>query len=175
MLSSQNIESELSYAYLHAVASRGGIMCEVLGRHADEAGVDVQLRVKGRLAENSILTQFAIDVQLKATKKKPVEQDGKYSYSLKRKNYDELRSVDTGAPQLLVVLFLPEDATTWLTHSEECLVTRRCAYWLTLRGAPATDQESRTVYIPTANLLSVEAIRDLMTRFSRREVLNYAQ
>jgi hypothetical protein len=40
MLFAQNIESELSYAYLHAIASRGGIICEVAGRHSDEAGVD---------------------------------------------------------------------------------------------------------------------------------------
>ena len=40
MLGEQNIESELSYAYLHAVASRAGIICENAGRHSDEAGVD---------------------------------------------------------------------------------------------------------------------------------------
>jgi hypothetical protein len=121
------------------------------------------------------LTQFTVDVQLKATKKIPVEQDGKYSYSLKVKNYDELRSTNTGAPQLLVVLFLPDDAKTWLTHSEDCLVARRCAYWLSLRGAPGTDQASKTVYIPRANLLSVEGLRTLMSRFSKQEVLNYVE
>ena len=61
---------------------------------------------KGSLANDSILTQFTVEVQLKATKKVPVEQDGKYSYSLKVKNFDELRSTNTGVPQLLVVLFL---------------------------------------------------------------------
>ena len=87
MLTDQNIESELSYAYLHAIASRGAIICEMTGRHSDEAGVDAVLRVKGRLAQDSILTQFAVEVQLKATKMVPVERDGKYSYSLKVKNY----------------------------------------------------------------------------------------
>ena len=135
--------------------------------------MDAQLRVKGKLAPDSVLTQFAVDVQLKATKKVPVEQDGRYSHSLKVKNYDELRSINTGAPQLLVVLFLPVDANTWLAHSEDCLVARRCAYWLSVRGAQETDQDSKTVYIPRANLLSVDALRTLMTRFSRMEVLDY--
>jgi hypothetical protein len=175
MLTNQNIESELSYAYLHAVASRAGIICEVAGRHTDEAGVDAVLRVKGQLANDSILTQFAVEVQLKATKQVPIERNGNYSYSLKAKSYNELRSMNTGAPQLLIVFYLPEDSSSWLDHSEECLVSRRCAYWVSLHGAPETDVGSRTVYIPRANLLSVESLRAVMTRFSRREVLNYVE
>ena len=173
MLTDQNIESELSYAYLHAIASRGGIICESAGRHTDEAGVDAVLRVKGMLDLDSILTQFTVDVQLKATKKIPIEQNERYSYSIKVKNYNELRSTNTGAPQLLVVLYLPADANTWLDLSEECLVTRRCAYWVSLRGAPETDQDSKTVYIPKSNVLSVESLRVLMTRFSKLEVLDH--
>lgn len=173
MLSQQNIESELSYAYLHAVAARGGIICESSGRHTDEAGVDATLRVRGRLAPDSVLTQFSIDVQLKASRQVPLERNGRYSHSLKIKNYNELRSTNTGAPQLLVVFYLPPDPEQWLGHSEECLISRRCAYWLSLRGATEANQDSRTVYIPRANLLSVESLQTLMTRFSRREVLDY--
>lgn len=110
---------------------------------------------------------------MKSTSQTPIEQHGKYSYSLKAKNYNELRSTHTGASQLLIVLFLPSDVESWLVHSEECLVARRCAYWLSLRGAPEIDQDSRTVYIPRANQLSVLALRALMTRFSKLEVLNY--
>ncbi len=175
MLSIQNIESELSYAYLHAIASRGGIICESTGRHTDEAGVDAVLRVKGKLAPDSVLTQFVVDVQLKSTIQVPVEHDGNYSYSIKTKNYNELRSIHTGAPQLLVVLFLPADADNWLSHSEECLITRRCAYWVSLRGATDIAQGSKTVYVPKANVLSVESLRTLMTRFSKRESIHYAE
>jgi hypothetical protein len=175
VLTSQNIEAELSYAYLHAVASRAGIICERSGTHTDDAGVDAVLRVKGPLADDSLLTSFTVDVELKATIAQPVGQEGRYAFPLKMKNYDELRSVATIAPHLLVVLFLPGNPAEWLTHSQECLVARRCAYWLSLRGAPASENEiSQTVYIPTANDLSVEALRGLMTRFSRREMINYA-
>lgn len=38
-LTSENIESELSYAYLHAVASHAGASCEATGRHEDNCGV----------------------------------------------------------------------------------------------------------------------------------------
>ena len=175
MLTIQNIESELSYAYLHAIASRGGIICENTGRHTDDAGVDVVLRVKGKLDDDSILTQFTVEVQLKATKKIPLEQNGRYSHSLKVKNYDELRSTNTGVQQLLVILFLPEDVESWLTHSEDHLLTRRCAYWISLRGAPPTDHDSKTIYIPRTNMLSVEALRTIMTLASKREELDYVE
>jgi hypothetical protein len=174
MLTSQNIEAELSYAYLHAVASRAGIICERSGPPTDDAGVDAVLRIKGRLAEDSRLTSFTVDVQLKATAAQPAVQGGCYAFPLKMKNYDELRSTRTSAAQLLVVLYLPADAREWLSHSQEGLVTRRCAYWLSLRGAGASENEtSQTVYIPSANCLSIENLRALMTRFSKREKIPY--
>ena len=37
-------ESELSYAYLHAVAAGAGMSCEVSGRHVDNMGIDAIVR-----------------------------------------------------------------------------------------------------------------------------------
>jgi len=175
MLTLQHIEAELSYAYLHAVASRAGVICECAGRHTDDAGIDAVLRVKGRLAPDSVLTNFTVDVQLKATASVAADREEHFSYSLRLKNYNDLRSLATTAPQLLVVLFLPDDAQFWLSHSEEALISRRCAYWLSLRGAPESQNKThQTVYLPKANLLSVESLLALLTRFSRREVIDYA-
>jgi hypothetical protein len=148
MLSMQNIESELSYAYLHAIASRAGIICEYAGRHSDAAGVDAVLRVKGRLATDSSLTQFTVDVQLKATKKAPVEQAGRYSHSLEVKNYDALRSTDAGAPQLLVVLFLPDDAETWLTHGVKGLSRGAARIGSACTARPARSGTQRPFTFP---------------------------
>jgi len=68
MLTDQNIEAELSYAYLHAVASKAGFSCEYRNRHLDGAGVDATITEDGRqLAGDSVLTSFSVDVQLKAT------------------------------------------------------------------------------------------------------------
>jgi hypothetical protein len=174
VLTLNNIESELSYAYLHAVASRAGLICEVTGRHSDDAGVDAVLRVRGRLAQDSILTQFTADVQLKATRQPPVLENDRFQYRIKRKNYDDLRSTMTGAPQLLIVLYLPDDETQWLEHDEDRLLARKCAYWGSLREAPEIDQGSQVISIPKSNVLSVDGLRDLMTRLSKNEVINYA-
>ncbi len=92
MLTDQNIEAELSYAYLHAVATRGGFSCSYTHRHLDDVGVDAQVHEDGRLlASDSIHTSFALHVQLKDTRVSPVEQDGRFSFSLPVRQYNGLR------------------------------------------------------------------------------------
>ena len=82
ILTRNNILSELSYAYLHAVASRAGFSCEVAGRHSDGAGVDARVGWKERLDPNTVHTNDDFRVQLKATTKPPTEESGRFSYFL---------------------------------------------------------------------------------------------
>lgn len=174
-LTENDIKAELSYAYLHAIAARAGFGCEVAGRHGDNAGVDAYIRVKERLAANAILTNFAFEVQLKATSKVPALETERFSYWMDDvARYDELRERSGPMPKMLVVLFLPPDATQWLEHSEEMLVTRRCAYWVSLWNAPASANKSgQTIYLPQRNLLSVEGLRQLARGLSREEEFTY--
>lgn len=176
MLSGQNIEAELSYAYLHALASRAGFACEYTTRHMDGAAVDAIIREDNRfLANDSFLSSFEVYVQLKATCQRLHEVGGRWSYSLPVGQYNKLRSTRVSAPRLLVVLVLPENAEQWLRHTEEGMTTMRCAYWVSLRGAPDTDnQGTQTVYVPTSQVLSPHSLTELMTRFSRREEITYA-
>jgi hypothetical protein len=149
LLSHQNIESELSYAYLHAVASRAGFECTIAGRQSDGDGIDARLWIRERFHADSLYTRFGIDVQLKATSGEPVLRDGRYSYSLKVEHYDKLRDEDYAGNLLLVVLFLPSDSEQWLVHTEDELAARRCAYWVPLRGAPpSSNSTAQTVYLP---------------------------
>ena len=168
LLTENNIKAELSYAYLHAVAARGGLACEVSGRHADGDGVDAVVRARERFSEQSVYTRFIIEVQLKATSQEPAANAlGCYPFSLRIDHYDKLRDVEAGNQQILVILFLPDDANLWLAHSVEGLIARRCAYWVSLRGAPASGNETaQTVYVPQANLLSVDGLRSVFARRS---------
>ncbi len=60
-LTDRNIEAELSYAFLHAVACKAGFSCEYRNRHLDSAGADATITEDGRkLAEDSVLTSFAV-------------------------------------------------------------------------------------------------------------------
>jgi hypothetical protein len=160
-LSPNDIEAELSYAYLHAVAAHAGFGCEVASRASDNAGIDAYVRVTEKLAPDSLYTNFPIEVQLKATTKPPAVEAGKYSYWLDDvRRYDKLRESSSPMPKLLVVLFLPKEASDWLSHSEDALITRKCAYWVSLCGAPqSNNQKGQTIYLPQANALSVEQLR----------------
>ncbi|MGL4553112.1 MAG: DUF4365 domain-containing protein [Gemmataceae bacterium] len=175
MLSIQNIEAELSYAYLHAVATRAGFNCSSAPRHLDDVCVDAELNEDGRLlAADSVNASFTVQIQLKATRVEPVERDGRYSFSLPVRQYNRLREPRLIGHRLLVVLFLPPDHDDWLRHSEDALVARRCAYWVSLRGAPASTNEATvTVYLPRSQFLSVGALTAVMTRYSRGEVIDY--
>lgn len=177
MLTEQNIEAELSYAYLHAVATRGGFSCTYTNRHMDDVGVDAVIHEDGRLlAEDSLHASFALHVQLKATRVLPVERNGKFSFSLPIHQYDRLRETRLAAARILVVMYLPTDPEAWLSHSEESLVSKKCAYWASLRGArPSENQGHQTVYLPRSQMLSVSSLVEIMTRCSRGEELNYVQ
>lgn len=175
MLTPQNIEAELSYSYLHAVASHAGFSCEYRNRHLDGAGIDATITQDGqKMTENSVLTTFSVDVQLKATYQDLPEQEGHLSYVLSVPHYNKLRSEEIAAPRLLVLLRLPRNPEEWLQISEEALVAKRCAYWVSLRGAgPSGNPKDQTIYIPRANLLSPQGLKALMARVSCREVIAY--
>jgi hypothetical protein len=175
LLTENDIKAELSYAYLHAVVSRAGFGCEVTGRLSDGAGVDAVLRIRERLVPPPSLVEFTVDVQLKATSSEPVVRDDHYSFWLIRRQYDKLRMTEIRNPRILVVLFLPPEASQWMEQSVEAMLLRRCAWWVSLYDAPPTDnQTGQTVYLPRQNVFSVDGLRDLLTRLATGEMIPYA-
>ena len=176
LLPPHETESELSYAYLHAVAARAGMSCEVSGRHADKMGVDASVRALEKFAPDSLLTDLDLDVQLKATTSTESRKNGKISYFFNGvERYDKLRKETVTPPRILVVLFLPSDREEWLKWSEDELALRKCAWWVSLRGAPPTSNTTgQTVYLPEDQFFCPDGLRGIMTRLSREEELSYA-
>lgn len=174
-LSFANIESELSYAYLHAVAARAGAACTVTNRHEDNVAIDARLIGWGQFPGGT-LTEVEINVQLKATIATPVDNGNTYSFPLDGISaYNHLRATTKATPRLLVVLFLPPDRLDWLLHNEEQLVMKRCAYWVSLFDAPDTENKTGvTVYIPKNQIFNSDGLLEIMARVSRFEHLRYA-
>lgn len=171
-LSDLDIESELSYAYLHAVAARAGMACTITGRHEDNRGVDARIVAWFR---DLPLREVDLKIQLKATVAQPVEKAGFLSFKLdKIRRYDDLRTEGVANPRILAVLFLPADSRNWLKHSAEELILRRCAYWVSLRGAPeSANRDSVTVYIPSQQVLDPAGLDGLLRRIARMDVPRY--
>lgn len=176
-LSLANVESELSYAYLHAVASHAQCGCKVTSRHEDNTGVDAQLVGWGPFEGGGYRTEVDIKVQLKATVSEPTVIDDCFSYSFRGiSQYNDLRSEAVATPRILVVLFLPKEHQDWISHSGDSLSLYRCAYWVSLRGAPESDNSSaQTIYIPRKQKFDGAGLASLMTRLSRNEIPKYQE
>lgn len=176
-LTGNDIESELSYAYLHAVASKVGASCSISNRSLDGNGIDATITGWGPFPDGGYLEEITIHVQLKATVGIPSESDGYLSYFLNGVNrYNDLRADTISVPRVLVVLFLPADATDWLHISPEELVLKKCAYWASLRGADfSTNNTGETVYLPTAQVMNDASLTSIFTKLSRKEDLTYSK
>lgn len=176
-LSSQNIESELSYAYVHAVAAHTGVACGQATRHADNAGIDATLLAYGPFKGGGYLTEVTLNVQLKATIQKPVKTEKGLAYSLAGlSQYDDLRSLTIGVPRILVVLFLPKERADWLTHTEDELILKKCAYWVSLRGAPeSANTTAQTIYLPENQKFNPSGLQTLLSRLSHRDIPTYQE
>ena len=119
-LPENQVKEELSYAFIHAIASRAGFSCDRPTK--DFQSMDVQVNSEGKACNDALFMQTYLGLQLKATSEAFPDQDP-FSYSLPMKNYNDLR-VRTAIPKLLVVFFLPPDANKWLQHQHgEHLIT----------------------------------------------------
>lgn len=112
---------------------------------------------------------------MKARIKTPFDDGKSLSYFLSgTQQYDNLRRVTHASPRILAVLFLPPKAKDWLTHSQEQLVLRKCAYWVSLRGPPPTDNHAGvTVRIPKNQVFDGAGLMQLMASISRQEIPAY--
>ncbi len=153
---------QFSIAYISALAAKTG--CNISEPRVDDDSIDISLQKKYERSPRGRL-----DLQLKAHGTDPFEND-MFSFSLKKKNYDDLR-IDETVPRLLVVVCMPKDIESWLAHSEDQLLLRRCAYWYSLTGFPESENEtSVTLQIPRSNLLSPASLEELMHK-SRGEAI----
>lgn len=175
LLPSQEIESELSYAYLHAVASMAGMSCQVSNRQSDRAGIDARIVAQGNFGPQAVLTDISLDVQLKATTQQRSVQNNKIPYFLQGiGRYDVLRRETVIPPKILVVLFLPPESSQWLVWDPERLCLQECAWWVSLRGAPhSTNESGKTVYLPIDQYFNPDSLHTMITRLAAEEELAY--
>jgi len=106
-----------------------------------------------------------LKLQLKCTSREVI--DGDYiRYALKVKNYNDLRR-NALVPRILVVVLVPENLEDWLQQSEAELCMRNCAYWMSLRGQPETQNIANvTVSLPRSNQFTVPALKSMIQSIS---------
>lgn len=160
-------QSQLSLAYIHAVASYAGCSWTP-GPNPDIYKIDGT--ITGQVAHTDGVkdTIPEIKVQVKSTRQvdhQPREGDPFIHYALDRETYDKLR--DPHHNLILLVLFvLPVDDNEWVNHTEDELITRKCAYWHSIKDCP---EGSLTVKISRNHTFSPEQLLDLMNKVARKE------
>ncbi len=146
-----------SDAFLYAITARAG--CTLAKPSLDRTSTDWCVKsVAGMYPQ--------IDVQLKCTSQAlPVDDEAsEFSFVLDNlKNYADLIEEDVLVPRLLIVVFVPEDLDEWVILASEQLVLRHCAYWVSLRGEPPTENTSSiTIKIPANQRFDHEALSSMM-------------
>jgi hypothetical protein len=153
LLADTDIQEQLSVVYLSALATSAGFV--FAQENLDRTGTDLIVR-GGRCGFPQI------DWQIKACKILPAPKNGTISYPLKRRNYDLLIE-RSGHPRLLMIYQMPEDKPSWLHCDEDQMVLKKCAYWVSLKGCPASDNDvSVTVQIPVNQVLTIQELARLM-------------
>ena len=158
-LTSQNVESELSYAYLHAIAAKAGMSCKFTDRHDDGHGVDAEINYRG-ITSHPYLTHVQLNIQLKATTASTGADPDFASYFFNGiLRYNKLRKNDSPIYKILAVLFLPSEPSAWLTCTTDELILKKSAYWTCLYGADESKNDSgQTIYLPKNQLLTPEEL-----------------
>jgi Domain of unknown function (DUF4365) len=167
MLTRNLIQSELSLAYLHAIAAKSGIALDI--PRIDYDSVDATLTAK---TPHGIYKSVKLDVQLKSTQNWEINTETKsFPFDFSLKNYNDLRSLRT-VPLIAVVLCLPENETDWVNCSEEQLALKKCAYWVNLKGYGETVNTSNIrIHVPLNQQLTPEKLLHFMNRISNQQEL----
>jgi len=167
MLTENHIKEGLSRAYILAVAHRAGFNCSL--REFDY-GIDGTFHDVKVIGKRRVETGFNIDFQAKASQNCAVSTAG-VTYVLSAKNQRDLVETEVGTPRILIVLALPKDSNDWLQTSTDKLVLQRCAWWLSLRGHPPTQNDTAsTIKIPLNQSFDVAALTAMMNRVKRGEL-----
>jgi len=157
-----NQKEQFSIAYVRAVAAAAGF--KIYREEVDDESVDIGV---ARSGGSGTVRSPHCDIQLKCTSQDVLDNTA-VRFPLPLKNYNDLRTTDLHVPRILVVLLVPDLVPDWLVQDEEALLLRHCVYWRTLRGEPATTNDtSVTVVIPRVNIFGVVALEGIMNRIEQ--------
>jgi hypothetical protein len=161
-------KEELSLAYVHAVATKAGFTIDTVRKDRDS--VDVIVRARGQLSPTASVTSPAVDIQLKAHVKDPLP-DGEFPFDVPVKNYNDLvrRCL---IPRILVVFTMPADEASWVSCSEDELILRRSAYWISLLGRkPTKNSQTERVQLARAQTFDPAGLAEILRRIGEEEDL----
>lgn len=163
-LTEEHILEGLSRAYVSAICFKAGFNL-TLGNAEFDYGVDgtihdVSILFNGKRTE----TGHRVDFQMKATTKKCEIRETEVIYKMEADAYNKLVDPNTGTPRIVIVHLLPEDKAQWISHTEENLIIRQCAWWHHLKGEPpvTSKSSSKVIKIPRDRIFNEDAVKHII-------------
>lgn len=153
-------------AYVRLIVQAAGF---VIGSFSQDSGHKVDWFVAGAGADNTTRDP-RLEIQVKSTIQRRLSS-GDCSYDVDRALYDWARKPKEllDVPRVIVLVRVPEDSDAWVTMSDDELVTRHCAYWVSLRGHPELppEQKELSISFPSAQKFDLTGLMQLMTGIRR--------
>lgn len=161
---------ELSIAYVSAVAAHAGIKVDQVARK--DYGTDMTFkRLRKRMSDNhySDVEGINIPCQVKSacSPEWKINKDGRVSYRLKAKNYNDLVTSTHG---FLILMCLPSSIDQALEQDEGCLRLYKCCYyWIPGPEDEETKNETtKTISIPPGQLFTAEVLVSIVDQAQPR-------
>jgi len=160
MLDAKQHQGKFGEDYVRVLASAAGLV--VLKEDLDADGVDLGFRSTGRYGR---VYSPMIEAQVK-TWSKPSGRDGGLHYrGLDEFQFNQLAGPDFSVPRYLFLVCVPPSWSEYAAAGPEGILLRRLGYYLSLRAEPQIAEpdrrRSRPVVVPTANVLTAQALRRL--------------
>lgn len=150
-----------SKAFLKAFAAPLGFNHAEL--EFDNDSIDIKLSSTGY---SGSFRSPELHVQLKSTCV-PFHPDGYLPFSIKRKNYEDLRGSNVAFPRYLFVYSFPHQPSLWLLEKTTNVELFNNGYWISLRDAPPIGtRKSKVVHIPKSNLITKDVLIQMMNKAS---------
>lgn len=162
---------DMSIAYVQALSAYNGYSVDEIKR--DNDGVDLSIKCKGKVIDESQLISIQLNVQMKSSYSTiTYDKHGNIHYPLETKNYNILVETRLSTPTILILLEMHREESNWIEHTTDFLKITKCAYWMSLKGQERTENTgTKTIVIPKENILTPEALKSLMIKISKCQEL----
>jgi hypothetical protein len=155
-----NLQGYFGESFVRVLASAAGLIASK--EDLDVMGVDFTL---GLPASRGTTRFPKIEVQVKSWSRAAGPAEA-WHYPMRAAHYNDLAGAGYCVPRYLFLVVVPEDVDRYTQADDEALRLRHCGYWASLADqAPidAQQQKTITVRVPKRNMLTVSALRALMT------------
>lgn len=159
-------KEQYHHAWINAIAGVTG--CIVWKADVVDDGIDAILEHKHKLHVNNGSKSVHVNVQLKATEKRPTKNHLTVYPTAKR--FNEYIVPNPGIPIMVAALRLPKDPGDWVKMRPEGLLLNSLCYWVNLEGAPKSTKTGKTkvpVKVPTSQILDDGELLRIMHRLGQ--------